>query len=89
MNFHPMPVQCTCHDHTTACHRVISCIKPQLEGMPILQGNSIKTQEYLFAIKSCYMIRGNQTLINILERDQVENSAIEYFINLNDSSYKA
>ena len=66
MNFHPMPVQCTCHDHTTACHRVISCIKPQLEGMPILQGNSIKTQEYIFAIiNSYYMILGNQTLISI------------------------
>ena len=82
MNFHPMPVQCTCHDHTTACHRVISCIKPQLEGMPILQGNSIKTQEYLFAIKSYYMILGNQTLISniiekIFERDQVENSVLK------------
>ena len=57
--------------------------------MPILQGNSIKTQEYLFAVKTYYMILGNQTLINILERDQVENSVLEYFINLNDSSYKA
>ena len=61
--------------------------------MPILQGNSIKTQEYLFAIKSCYMILGNQTLINIIEkifeRDQVENSVLKSFINLNDSSYMA
>ena len=50
--------------------------------MPILQGNSIKTQEYLFAIKSYYMILGNQTLIiniieKIFERDQVENSVLK------------
>ena len=49
--------------------------------MPILQGNSIKTQDYLFAIKSYYMILGNQTLINIIEkifeRDQVENSVLK------------
>ena len=72
---------------------LLAVLKPQLEGMPILQGNSIKTQEYLFAIKSCYMILGNQTLINIIEkifeRDQVENSVLKYFINLNDSSYMA
>ena len=72
---------------------LLAVLKPQLEGMPILQGNSIKTQEYLFAIKSCYMILGNQTLINIIEkifeRDQVENSVLKSFINLNDSSYMA
>ena len=31
---------------------LLAVLKPQLEGMPILQGNSIKTQEYLFTILS-------------------------------------